>query len=115
MQYRENSYTVPLVKNNKSSQDCYCVMIFALTTALDVIPAPVIIALLEGSRRSRIIVVSSFAGSHLSRRGIPRCASSRLKEARRGVYITNVEAGHPANKAGMKVGDIVTRGRKSRH
>ena len=32
-QYRENSYTVPLVKNNRSSPDCCCVTILALATA----------------------------------------------------------------------------------
>ena len=53
-------------------------------------------------------MVSLPPASHFSRRVIPQLREFAAETGKRGVYVTNVEAGTPANKAGLKVGDIVT-------
>ena len=60
MQYRDNSYTVPLVKNNKLAG--LLLRYDPRTQVLDAIPAPIIAHFLEGRRDAAIIAGFPSAG-----------------------------------------------------
>ena len=106
MQYRENSYTIPLVKNNKLAG--LLLRYDPRSQLIDAIPAPIITHFLKEAE-----------GEHY--RGFPAVGFSffptRDPELRKyagqtgkpgGVYVTSVEPNMPAMKAGMQVGDIIT-------
>src|SRR5437763_9617978 len=106
MQYRENSYTIPLVKSNKLAG--LLLRYDPRSQLIDAIPAPIITHFLKEAE-----------GEHY--RGFPAVGFSffptRDPQLRKyggqtgksgGVYVTNVEPNMPAMKAGMQVGDIVT-------
>ncbi len=105
MQYRENSYTVPLVKNNKLAG--LLLRYDSRSQLLDAIPAPVITHFLKEADGQNYRGFPSAGFSFFPTRD-PALREFADEKAKGGVYITNVEAGTPANKAGMKVGDIVT-------
>src|ERR1700746_3386976 len=107
MQYRENSYTVPLVKNNKLAG--LLLRYDSRSQLLDAIPAPVITHFLKeaDSHDYRGFPSAGFLFFPTRDPALRECAHEKGK---RGVYITNVEAGTPADKAGLKVGDVVTAG-----
>ena len=105
MQYRENSYTVPLVKNNKLAG--LLLRYDSRSQLLDVIPAPVITHFLKEAEGQNYRGFPSAGFSFFPTRD-PALREFAGEKGKRGVYITNVEAGTPANKAGMKEGDIVT-------
>ncbi|MDB6148096.1 MAG: hypothetical protein JWO45_1760 [Spartobacteria bacterium] len=106
MQYRENSYTVPLVKNNKLAG--LLLRYDPRTQLLDAIPAPIITHFLKDAE-----------GQHY--RGFPTAGFSffptRDPQLRKysgqtgkpgGVYVTSIEPNSSAMKAGLQVGDLVT-------
>jgi hypothetical protein len=105
MQYRENSYTVPLVKNNKLAG--LLLRYDSRSQLLDVIPAPVITHFLKEAEGQNYRGFPSVGVSFFPTRD-PALREFAAENGKHGVYITNVEAGTPANKAGMKEGDIVT-------
>jgi hypothetical protein len=105
MQYRENSYTVPLVKKNKLAG--LLLRYDSRSQLLDVIPAPVITHFLKEAETQNYRGFPSAGFSFFPTRD-PALREFAAEKGRRGVYVTNVEAGTPAMKAGLKVGDVVT-------
>jgi hypothetical protein len=106
MQYRENSYTVPLVKNNKLAG--LLLRYDSRSQLLDAIPAPIITHFLKEAE-SRNYRGFPSAGFLFSQRVIRNCATSQEEKGKGGgVYVTNVEPNMPAMKGGLQVGDIVT-------
>jgi hypothetical protein len=105
LQYRENSFTVPLVKNNKLAG--LLLRYDSRSQLVDAIPAPVITHFLREAETQSYRGFPSAGFSFFPTRD-PALREFAGEKAKRGVYITNVEAGTPAVKAGLKVGDVVT-------
>jgi S1-C subfamily serine protease len=106
MQYRENSYTVPLVKNNKLAG--LLLRYDSRSQLLDAIPAPIINHFLKEaeSQKYRGFPFAGFSFFPTRDPELRQYAGEKGKNG--GVYITNVEPGTPAMKAGMQVGDVIT-------
>ena len=105
MQYRENSYTIPLVKNNKLAG--LLLRYDPRSQLIDAIPAPIINHFLkeaEGEYRGFPSVGFSFFPTRDPQ--LRKYAGDADKTG--GVYVTNVEPNTPAMKAGMQVGDTIT-------
>jgi len=106
MQYRENSYTVPLVKNNKLAG--LLLRYDSRSQLLDAIPAPIITHFLKDVQTDHYRGFPSVGFSFFPTRDpqLRSFAGETGKPA--GVYVTSVEPNMPAGKAGLQVGDIVT-------
>ena len=106
MQYRENSYTVPLVKGNKLAG--LLLRYDSRSQLLDAIPAPIITHFLKEaeSQKYRGFPFAGFSFFPTRDPELREYAGEKGKNG--GVYITNVEPGTPAMRAGMQVGDVVT-------
>src|SRR5438477_86274 len=105
MQYRENSYTIPLVKNNKLSGSL--LRYDPRSQLIDAIPAPIITHFLKEAEGENYQGFPGVGFSFFPTRDpqLRKYAGQTGKPG--GVYITNVEPNMPAMKAGMQVGDIV--------
>jgi len=105
MQYRDNSYTVPLVKNNKLAG--LLLRFEPRTQVLDAIPAPIIAHFLKDAESQKYRGFPSAGFSFFPTRDpqLRRFAGQTGKPA--GVYVTSIEPNMPAAKAGLQVGDIV--------
>jgi S1-C subfamily serine protease len=106
MQYRENSYTVPLVKNNKLAG--LLLRYDSRSQLLDAIPAPVITHFLKEADNQHYRGFPSAGFSFFPTRDPELRDYAGEKGKGGGVYVTNVEANTPAMKAGLQVGDVVT-------
>jgi S1-C subfamily serine protease len=106
MQYRENSYTVPLVKKDKLAG--LLLRYESRSQLLDAIPAPIINHFLKEaeSQNYRGFPFAGFSFFPTRDPELREYAGEKGKNG--GVYITNVEPGTPAMKAGMQVGDVIT-------
>ena len=106
MQYRENSYTVPLVKNNKLAG--LLLRYDSRSQLLDAIPAPIIAHFLKEAEGQNYRGFPSAGFSFFPTRDpeLREFAGETGKAG--GVYVTNIEPNTPAMKAGLQVGDIVT-------
>ena len=106
MQYRENSYTVPLVKNNKLAG--LLLRYDSRSQLLDAIPAPIIAHFLKEAESQKYRGFPSAGFSFFPTRDpeLRQFAGETGKAG--GVYVNNVEPNTPAMKAGLQVGDIVT-------
>ena len=105
MQYRENSFTVPLVKNNKLAG--LLLRYDPRSQLIDAIPAPIITHFLKEAEGEHYQGFPGVGFSFFPTRDpqLRKYAGQTGKPG--GVYITNVEPNMPAMKAGMQVGDIV--------
>ncbi|HEX4665985.1 MAG TPA: PDZ domain-containing protein [Chthoniobacterales bacterium] len=106
MQYRDNSYTVPLVKNNKLA--ALLLRYDPRTQVLDAIPAPIIEHFLKDAAGPKYHGFPSLGISFFPTRDPQLRAYAGESDKNGGVYITSVEPGLPAAKAGLQPGDIVT-------
>src|SRR6266513_4122230 len=106
MQYRENSYTVPLVKTNTLAG--LLLRYDSRAQLLDAIPAPIIAHFLKEAEGQNYRGFPSAGFSFFPTRDPELRAYACEKGKSGGVYISNVEPGTPAMKAGMQVGDVVT-------
>lgn len=106
MQYRENSYTVPLVKNNKLAG--LLLRYDSRSQLLDAIPAPIITHFLKEADSQTYRGFPSAGFSFFPTRDPELREFAGEKGKGGGVYVTNVEPKTPAMKAGLQVGDIVT-------
>ena len=106
MQYRENSYTIPLVKNNKLAG--LLLRYDPRSQLIDAIPAPVITHFLKEAEGEHYRGFPSVGFSFFPTRDpqLRKYAGQTGKPD--GVYVTSVEPNMPAMKAGMQVGDIIT-------
>jgi hypothetical protein len=106
MQYRENSYTVPLVKNNKLAG--LLLRYDPRSQVLDAIPAPIITHFLKdaGTQHYRGFPSGGFTFFPTRDPQLRSYAGETGKAG--GVYITSVEPNSPAMKSGLQVGDILT-------
>ena len=104
MQYRENSYTIPLVKNNKLAG--LLLRYDPRGQLVDAIPAPVITHFLKEAESEHYRGFPAVGFSFFPTRD-PQLRKFANETGKGGVYVTNVEPNMPAIKAGMKVGDIV--------
>jgi S1-C subfamily serine protease len=105
MQYRENSYTVPLVKNNKLAG--LLLRYDSRSQLLDAIPAPIITHFLKEAEGQNYRGFPSVGFSFFPTRDPELRQFSGETGTSGGVYVTNVEPHTPAMKAGLQVGDIV--------
>ncbi len=106
MQYRDNSYTVPLVKNNKLA--ALLLRYDPRSQVLDAIPAPIIAHFLKDASGSKYAGFPSLGIAFFPTRDPELRAYAGETGKTGGVYITSVEPGLPAAKAGLQAGDIVT-------
>ena len=106
MQYRENSYTVPLVKNNKLAG--LLLRYDPRSQVLDAIPAPIITHFLKeaDTQHYRGFPSGGFSFFPIRDPQLRNYAGQTGKPA--GVFITSVEPNSPAMKSGLQVGDILT-------
>jgi len=106
MQYRENSYTVPLVKNNKLAG--LLLRYDARGQLLDAIPAPIITHFLKDAQSQNYQGFPSAGFSFFPTRDpqLRKYAGQTGKPA--GVYVTSVDPNSPAMKGGLQPGDIIT-------
>ncbi len=106
MQYRDNSYTIPLVKNNKLAG--LLLRYDPRSQVLDAIPAPIIAHFLKAAEAESYRGFPSAGFSFFPTRDpqLRKFAGQTGKPA--GVYVLNIEPNSPAAKAGLQVGDIVT-------
>ena len=106
MQYRDNSYTVPLVKNNKLA--ALLLRYDPRTQALDAIPGPIITHFLKEAESEHYRGFPSVSFTFFPTRDpqLRNFAGQTGKPA--GVYVTNVDPNSSTVKAGLQVGDIIT-------
>src|SRR2546423_4525260 len=105
MQYRENSYTIPLVKNSKLAG--LLLRYDPRSQLIDAIPAPIIPHFLKEAESEHYRGFPAVGFSFFPTRDpqLSKFAGQTGKPG--GVYVTNVEPNMPAMKAGMQVGDVV--------
>jgi S1-C subfamily serine protease len=104
MQYRENSYTIPLVKNNKLAG--LLLRYDPRSQLIDAIPAPIITHFLKEAESEHYRGFPAMGFSFFPTKD-PQLRKFASENGKGGVYVTSVEPNMPAQKAGMKVGDIV--------
>jgi S1-C subfamily serine protease len=106
MQYRENSYTIPVVKNNKLAG--LLLRYDPRAQLVDAIPAPIITHFLKDAEKHPYEGFPSAGFSFFPTRDPQLRAFAGQTGKPAGVYVTRVEPNMPAAKAGLQVGDIVT-------
>ncbi len=106
MQYRDNSYTVPLVKGQKLA--ALLLRFDPRTQVLDAIPAPIIAHFLKDAESAKYQGFPSLGISFFPTRDPELRDYAGQTGKTGGVYITSVEPNLPAAKAGVQLGDIVT-------
>src|SRR5262249_30074650 len=105
-QYRDNSYTVPLVKNNKLA--ALLLRFDPRSQVLDAIPAPIIAHFLKDAASAKYQGFPSLGIAFFATRDPQLRAYAGETGKPGGVYVTSVEPGLAAAKAGLLPGDIIT-------
>ena len=105
MQYRENSYTIPLVKNNKLAG--LLLRYDPRAQLVDAIPAPIITHFLKDAETDQYDGFPSAGFSFFPTRDPQLHTFAGQTGKPGGVYVTSVEPNMPGMKAGLQVGDIV--------
>lgn len=106
MQHRENSYTVPLVKDDKLA--ALLLRFDPHSQVMDAIPAPIISHFLKDAADGHYDGFPSLGLAFFPTRDpqLRKYAGETGKAD--GVYVTSVEPGLPAAQAGLQAGDIIT-------
>jgi S1-C subfamily serine protease len=105
MQYRDNSYTVPLVKNNKLA--ALLLRYEGRSQVMDAIPAPIIEHFLKDAAASKYRGFPAAGFTFFPTRDPQLRAYAEQTGKPRGVYVTSLEPNLSATKAGLQVGDII--------
>lgn len=107
LQYRDNSYTVPLVKNNKLAG--LLLRYDPRSQLMDVIPAPIIAHFLKDADSGNYRGFPSVGFDYFPTRDPQlRKYASETGNNNGGVYVTGVEPGSAGQNAGLQVGDVIT-------
>src|SRR5947207_1768034 len=106
MQYRENSYTIPVVKNNKLAG--LLLRYDPRAQLVDAIPAAIIVHFLKDAEKQPYEGFPAVGFSFFPTRDPQLRGYAHETGKPAGVYVTRVEPNTPAAKAGLQVGDIVT-------
>src|SRR5438270_728603 len=106
LQYRDNSYTVPLVKNNKLAG--LLLRYDPRSQLMDAIPAPIITHFLRDAAKPNYQGFPSIGFTYFPTRDPQLRKYSGESGNGGGVYVTGIEPGAAVQKAGLQVGDIVT-------
>jgi hypothetical protein len=106
LQYRDNSYTVPLVKNNKLAG--LLLRYDPRSQLMDAIPTPIIAHFLRDAAKPAYQGFPSIGFTYFPTRDPQLRKYSGENGNGGGVYVTGIEPGAAVQKAGLQVGDIVT-------
>src|SRR6266550_4605318 len=106
LQFRDNSYTVPLVKNNKLAG--LLLRYDPRSQLMDAIPAPIITHFLKDAAKPNYQGFPSIGFSYFPTRDPQLRKYSGENGNGGGVYVTGIEPGAAVQKAGLQIGDIVT-------
>src|SRR2546423_10229079 len=98
MQYRENSYTIPLVKNNKLAG--LLLRYDPRSQLIDAIPAPIITHFLKEAEGEHYRGFPAVGFSFFPTKD-PQLRKYAGETGKGGVYVTSVEPNMPAMQAGM--------------
>ncbi len=105
IQYRDNSYTVPIVKDNKLAG--LLLRYDPRSQVVDAIPAPIIAHFLKEAETDTYRGFPSAGFSFFPTRDPQLRTFAGQTGKPGGVYVTELEPNMPAAKAGMRLGDIV--------
>jgi hypothetical protein len=106
LQYRDNSYTVPLVKNNKLAG--LLLRYDPRSQLMDAIPAPVIAHFLKDAAKPTYSGFPTVGFDYFPTRDPQLRKYAGETGNGGGVYVTDIEPGTAVEKAGLQEGDIIT-------
>lgn len=107
LQSRENSFTVPVFKDSRLVG---LVMRYdQRTQTADVVPSPVIARFLENAKEKPYTGFPRAGLAFADTRDPQLRAFAALPDGSGGAYVTRVVRGSPADQAGFRTGDILTR------
>ncbi|PYI40502.1 MAG: hypothetical protein DMC57_10065 [Verrucomicrobia bacterium] len=106
LQYRDNSYTVPLVKNNKLAG--LLLRYDPRSQLMDAIPAPIIAHFLKEAAKPKYEGFPTVGFDYFPTRDPQLRKYAGETENGGGVYVRGIEPGSAVEKAGLQEGDILT-------
>src|SRR5881275_3136746 len=106
LQYRDNSYTVPLVKNNKLAG--LLLRYDPRSQLMDAIPAPIIAHFLKDAAKPKYEGFPTIGFDYFPTRDPQLRKYAGETGNGGGVYVRGIEPGSAVEKAGLQEGDILT-------
>jgi S1-C subfamily serine protease len=106
LQYRDNSYTVPLLKNNKLAG--LLLRYDPRSQLMDVIPAPIITHFLKDAAKPKYAGFPTLGFDYFPTRDPQLRKFAGETGNFGGVYVTGIEPGTAVERAGLKTGDIIS-------
>src|SRR6267154_2622411 len=106
LQYRDNSYTVPLVRNNKLAG--LLLRYDPRSQLMDAIPAPIIAHFLKEAAKPKYEGFPTVGFDYFPTRDPQLRKYAGETGNGGGVYVTDIEPGTAVEKAGLQEGDILT-------